>query len=168
MKRVHAAGPAVRAGRGEDDPIRTRRMLRDGWTLDDEGTTGEYRSTGGFRWEFLRPERWSKPQRTLRLERRVLGIGERNGPWYATEHRVYSDKGGVVLDLGSSDWADWSHSDELLFARDGRVFRAVFRKGGDLGAPEQLIDLRPLRFEAAAPSAEALTWDRRVKGKRIT
>lgn len=159
---------ATWAGRGEDDPIRTRRMLRDGWTLEDEGTAGEYRSTGRFRWEFMRPQRWSKPRRSLKLERRVLGIGERNGPWYTTEHRVYGEKGDVVLDLGSSDWADWSHSDELLFARDGQVFHAVFGKNGDLGVPERLIDLRPLRFEAVAPIAEALTWDRRVKGKRIT
>lgn len=158
---------ATWAGRGEDDPIRTRRMLRDGWVLDDEGTHGEYRAVARFKWEYLRPERWSKTRGKFRLERRVLGVGELNGPWYAVEHCVFGSGGDVVLDLGRSDWADWSRSDELLFAKDGRVFRAIARNDGRLGAPEELIDLRPLRFEQVPPTAEATTWDRRVRGRKI-
>jgi hypothetical protein len=155
------------AGGGEDDPVRTKRMLRDGWTLDDEGSPGEYQRSGRFNWEYLRPQRWSKVRRRLRLERRVLGIGEQNGPWYTTEHRVFGENDEIVLDLGLSDWADWSRSDELLFARDGRVYRAATRKDGVLDAPEELIDLRPLRFEAVSPTAEAKTWNLRVTGRRI-
>lgn len=155
------------AGRGEDDPIRTRRMLRDGWVLEDEGTPGEYRSVARFKWEYLRPQRWSKTRGKLRLERRVIGVGELNGPWYAIEHRVLDRDEGVVLDPGRSDWADWSRSDELLFAKDGRVFRAASRKNGALGEPEELIDLRPLRFEQVVPTAEAATWDRPVRGRKI-
>jgi len=158
---------ATWAGRGEDDPIRTRRMLRDGWVLDDEGEPGKYRSRGRFHWEFLRPERWSKTRGKLRLERSVHGVGEVNGPWYAIEHRVFDSDGGVVLDLGRSDWADWSRSDELLYARDGRVFRAVARKDDTLGAADELIDLRPLKFEPLPPTAEATTWDRPVRGRKI-
>lgn len=158
---------ATWAGRGEDDPIRTQRMLRDGWVLDDEGTPGQYRQRARFHWEYLRPQQWSKTRATLRLERRVLGVGELNGPWYAIEHRVLDPGGAVVLDLGRSDWADWSRSDELLFARDGRVFRVATRSGGGLGEPEELIDLRSLRFEQVPPTAEATTWDRRVKGRQI-
>lgn len=158
---------ATWAGRGEDDPIRTLRMQRDGWTLDDEGTTGQYSRSGRFKWEYLRPQRWSKLRRKMRLERRVLGVGETNGPWYTTEHRVFDGAGEVVLDLGLTDWADWSHSDELLFARDGRVFRAGIRADGVLHLPEELIDLRSLRFEAVPPSAEATTWDLPVRGRRI-
>lgn len=158
---------AAWAGHGEDDPIRTRRMLRDGWTLDDEGTPGQYRQRARFKWEYLRPERWSKRCGAHRLERRVLGVGEVNGPWYAIEHRVLDHEGAVVLDLGRSDWADWSRSDELLFARDGRVFRAVARSGGALSEPEELIDLRHIRFEQVPPTTEATTWDRRVRGRQI-
>lgn len=155
------------AGRGEDDPIRTLRMKRDGWILDDEGTTGTYQRSGRFNWEFLSPQRWSKRRKRFRLERRVLGIGEHNGPWYTTEHRVFDDKAEMVLDLGISDWADWSHSDELLFARDGRVFRAGILQDGVLQPPEELIDLRSLRFEAVPPSTEATTWHLPVRGRRI-
>ena len=157
---------ATWAGRGEDDPIRTLRMLRDGWVLEDEGTAGDYRQLARFKWEYLRPQRWSKTRGKFRLERLVLGVGELNGPWYAIEHRVFDSDGDVVLDLGRSDWADWSRSDELLFAKDGRVFRAVARKD-EFGAPEELIDLRPLRFEQVPPAAEATTWDRPVRGRKI-
>jgi len=158
---------ATWAGRGEDDPIRTLRMVRDGWALDDEGTPGKYQRSARFNWEYVSPQRWSKVRKKLRLERRVLGIGETNGPWYTTEHRVFDDRGEIVLDVGLSDWADWSHSHELLFARDGRVFRAAVVEDGLLGTPQELIDLRALRFEAVPPTREATTWDLRVKGRRI-
>jgi hypothetical protein len=47
------------------------------------------------------------------------------------------------------------------------VYRATIRNDGVLGEPEELIDLRPLRFEAVPPSVEATTWHLPVTGRRI-
>jgi hypothetical protein len=90
-----------------------------------------------------------------------------NGTWYVIEHRVLDPGGAIVLDLGRSDWADWSLSGELLYARDGCVYRAVPGSQGCLRTPEQLIDLRALRFEQVPPTTEATTWHLRVAGRQI-
>lgn len=156
------------AGRGEDDPIRSVRMKRDGWTPEDAGVAGEYQRDERYKWKYTRPECWRKSLGPLVLERRLLGVGELNGPWHAHEHRVLDREGHVVLDLGRSDWADWSRSDELLFTRGGQAYRVPCRRDGTPGEPEALIDLRGLRFEEAPPPREALDWKSKVVGRRIT
>src|SRR5687768_6599599 len=47
-------------GRGEDDPIRSVRMKRDGWLLADPGEHRDHRFGERYRFEFVRPERWRK------------------------------------------------------------------------------------------------------------
>lgn len=69
--------------------------------------------------------------------------------------------GDVVIDLGRCDWADWSRSGELLFGRGGRLYRVVERGNGGFGAPEELIDLRGLKFMAREAPGEALVWSGR-------
>jgi len=155
------------AGRGEDDPIRALRMKRDGWELADAGETKVYRTTKPYSWEFERPERWRKRRGNLILERRLLGIHEINGPWYAREHYLLDGQENILLALGRSDWADWSQSGELLFAREGRVHRVVIGAGGAPGKPDELIDLGALRFEEVPPPPDALSWSSKVVGKRI-
>jgi hypothetical protein len=112
-------------------------------------------------------ERWLKIFGDLMLERRTFGMLARNGPNYTREHRLLDRAGDVVLDLGRSDWADWSRSGELLFARDGRVYRVPIDRNGKAGGIDELIDLRSLRFEEVQPPPAALTWDGRVTGRRI-
>jgi hypothetical protein len=80
---------------------------------------------------------------------------------------VLDEDDDLVLDLGRSDWADWSQSGELLFAREGRVHRAMSRADGSLQPPEELIDLRSLRFEQVPPPPDALSWNSKVTGRRI-
>jgi hypothetical protein len=167
-KDVRAVPIAPWAGRGEDEPIASLRMKRDGWVLADPGSRTEYRRGAKYSWEFVRAERWRKTCRKMALERRLLGIGEINGPWYAREHSLFDADDNLVLDFGRSDWADWSRSGELLFAREGRVFRVPIDRNGKVGGMDELIDLRSLKFEQVPPPPAALTWDRRVTGKRIT
>ena len=156
------------AGRGEDDPIRSKRMMRDGWMLADEGSRGVYKIRAPVSWEFERPERWCKPRGRLILERRTLGIGERSGAWNVLDHRILDEAGDVVMDLGRSDWADWSRGDEVLLARDGRVGRIVITKQGPREFDE-LVDLRGLKFERMAPPPDATRWrGKEVKGTKIT
>ncbi|MBC8025745.1 MAG: hypothetical protein H7Y89_07125 [Steroidobacteraceae bacterium] len=161
---------ALWAGRGEDDPIRSVRMKRDGWTLEDAGVTGIYKRHKGARklhWEYERPEVWHKARNGWILERRQIGIGERDGPWRVNEHRLLDPARKVAIDLSRSDWADWSSSDELLLAMDGRVNKMHFSVKDGPGALEELIDLRPLRFEQVPPPTEATTWHQKVEGRRL-
>jgi hypothetical protein len=55
-----------------------------------------------------------------------------------------------TVDLGAADWMDWCPKGDLLFARDGRIYRTasqdLTRPDGHLLARE-LIDLSALRFE---------------------
>jgi len=156
------------AGRGEDEPIRVARMRRDGWTLAEPGTSSDYRWNAQMSWQFVVPQRWRKTRDCFTLERRILGIGERNGPWYVTEHRLLSDDDEMVMDFGRSDWADWSLSGELLLAREGKLSRVRTSGGRAQIRVEQLIDLGGLRFEQVPPTPGALRWEgQRILGRKI-
>jgi hypothetical protein len=67
-----------------------------------------------------------------------------------------------VLDLGAADWADWCPSGDLLFARDGKIYRTaghtLTRPDGDLSAKE-LVDLSTLKFEEREAPIEARQWE---------
>ncbi|HEX6639267.1 MAG TPA: hypothetical protein VF033_16550 [Steroidobacteraceae bacterium] len=90
-----------------------------------------------------------------------------NGPWHVYEHTLLDADGTRVLELVRSDWADWAHSGELLFTREGRAGRVLVSNRGVPGEPEELIDLRSLAFEQVPPPREALDWQSTVRGRRV-
>jgi hypothetical protein len=71
------------------------------------------------------------------------------------------------VELGRSDWADWSQSGELLFAREGRIYRIVTTDKSILVVPQELIDLGDLKFEAVVAPPEATLWHGRAPRGRI-
>jgi hypothetical protein len=95
---------------------------------------------------------------TLRAPLRSIALGREAGSWYVLEHRVLDAHGRVALDLGRSDWADWSRSGELLVAREGRLYRVVVDGKSGPGTPEELIDLRDLKFEPSTVPPQATMW----------
>lgn len=155
-----------RPGWGEDDPIWMSRLERDGWKLI--GTPAGTKNDFGARvWiEYDPPITWRKPNpcrpKSCALEMAICGIKERGGPWYLVEHSVI--RGEDKIDkLGRTDWADWSHSGDLLFAMDGCVFR-VPCKDGNLAPLEDalnLADFTSLQFEPRKAPEEALRWPKR-------
>jgi hypothetical protein len=143
---------------GEDQPVWSSRLERDGWRLKRRG---KYRKTQS------NPRSWSEcVQKELRvkssgawtLEMQLAGIKEADGPWYVMEYRVVDQRGSVVLDLGRADWADWSHDGDLLFAKDGCLFRARVHKRNGPAEPKKLIDLSGLKFEPVEPTPAATRW----------
>ena len=124
-------------GSGEDWPIYGVRLARDGWTLVQEG--GVHRVGGEYEWELDPPLVYEKG----RLRMIVRGIGNRNGPWYAIDHEVVGKQS-----LPSTSWADWDDNGDLLWARDGKLYRNR----------RQLIDLEPLKFVAQASPGQARNW----------
>lgn len=149
-------------GWGEDDPVWSMRLERDGWrqtafptkTKDDFGAKVWIEFSPPITWEKKNPK--NPKQYSLELE--ILGIKERGGPWWITEHSIFAKDD--VINLGRSDWADWSHSGDLLYARDGRLFR-LRCKGGhllDMEESEEVADFRTSKFEPMEAPPEARKW----------
>lgn len=146
------------SGRGEDDPVWSIRLARDGWQLKRRGKLRENKGKPRMWIEYIEKELVVKLLGAWTLERLFAGIRETDGPWYVMEHRVVDPHGNVVLDLGRTDWADWSRDGDLLFAREGCLFRARMNKRTGPAEPQLLIDLSGLKFEAMAPPPEATRW----------
>ena len=112
--------------------------------------------------EFDPPMIFRKPHPTWPdqyvLEMSVVGIKEKNGPWYLTEHSVIrTDR---VERIGRSDWADWSQSGDLLFAKDGRLFRLRTDDGVLTPMPSrvEIANFCNLAFEERVSPSEARLW----------
>jgi hypothetical protein len=146
------------AGRGEDDPIWSIRLERDGWQLKRRGKYRQNKGKPRLWIEYVEKELRAKTLGAWTLEMLFAGIKETDGPWYVMEYRVVDRHGNVVLDVGRADWADWSRDGDLLFAKDGCLFRAQMNNNRGPARPEKLIDLSGLKFSAVEPKPEATRW----------
>src|SRR4051812_38796942 len=88
------------AGCGEDDPIWSTRLERDGWTL--------VRGKAALLWE--KPHPIAPGRFTLHMH--IREMSERGGRWYVIEHSISG-----AHDLGRSEWAGWSHAGDLLYSK---------------------------------------------------
>jgi hypothetical protein len=91
------------------------------------------------------PVLWEKPHpidSRYILQMSIHGIRERGGPWYLIEHRVLCD-GIESHPVGRSDWAEWSESGDLLFARQSSLYRLGYadRELPPLASARPIIDL---------------------------
>jgi hypothetical protein len=146
------------SGHGEDDPIHSMRLQRDGWLLNRSAKMKTPDWDARVAWQFDEPTIWTKSHGDYSIQSILLGIKERNGPWYILEHRISNAEGEVVMDIGRSDWADWSQSGEILFAKDGCIYRVKVGKRGGPTTPRLLINLSELEFEPLPPPQRATTW----------
>ena len=157
---MRVSGLGEDAGRGEDHPIEHLRMIRDGWRLLSEGHA-KRQSIRARTWIVIDPPRvYAKPRPKtpqVELEQRLLGIHEKNGPWHVLDHALVDRKTGRETLLERCEWADWDHQGDLLFAREGRLWRARVARGA-LEEPRAVIDLRGAKFERVIPPPEARVW----------
>ena len=151
------------SGCGEDHPVWSSRLERDGWTLVSSGRLVEENFKGSVWLPFDPPILWEKPhprapERCL-LRMEIHGIKERNGPWYLTEHSVVTD-GEVSHNIGRSDWAEWAPNGDLLFSRGSSLYRLAYarRALAPLAEARQLIDLGELTFTAREAPESAQRW----------
>lgn len=152
------------SGWGEDSPLLDMRLERDGWIITQEGKCIE--NTGGtpVKYQFDPPLIRSKPHPTkahIELSENIFGVGEPNGPWYVTEHKIYDKAVNKRISLGRTDWADWSRTGDLLFAKNGQIFRLGMTEHNDLNVENArlLIDLTNRTFVARESPQEAKLWD---------
>lgn len=151
-------------GGGEDQPIYGMRLKRDGWTLIQEGThqhnSWRKKKEAGMSFTYDPPQIWERANVSdSRLCMVTHGVGELNGDWYIVTHEV-AMPGGETVSLGRTDWADWGRNGDLLYAKDGKLFRLSPGAKGkfDPAHARELADFNGDRFKAIPPPDEATRW----------
>jgi hypothetical protein len=140
------------SGRGEDSPIADVRLIRDGWRQVQSSKYIEHELGSPVWIEFNPPEVWAKQHPVAvgkyELREETHGMHERDGSWYITEHLIIDKESGEEIRLGRMDWADWCHSGDLVFAKEGKLFRLGFDSRVLLPLTEArlLIDLKERTF----------------------
>ena len=152
-------------GRGEDSPIMDARMSRDGWRILQEGKAFRRGSRASVSIEFNPPYIWAKPhpasEARYELQMQFHGLHEREGPWYIIEYILADRTNGSTISLGRIDWADWCQSGDLLFAKEGQLFRTRCSVDGaldELATAKVLIDLTDRTFKEVACPSDAKHW----------
>ncbi len=158
------------SGDGEDDPVYYERLLRDGWTLVQSGEHHEREFGSKLRWEFDPPQIYARKYRyeegqSIELRMLLRGVHERGGDWYVIEYEIANRATEEPVSLGRLDWADWDSSGDLLFAKEGRLYRMKpDALGAEYGNPfasadtVELADFRFLTFDELRAPDEALHW----------
>lgn len=142
--------------RGEDDPIYSARLTRDGWAMTREWQ----RETPGLMQGF----HTRAPELRVRAHPGGLPlcvVMERSieGYRYRESFRVEGPGGAAAADLPlGTEWADWDRRGRLLVLAGGRVAAAPVSAEGAVGPLATLIDLGDDRFEARAAPAAAKRW----------
>src|ERR1041385_1371691 len=122
---------------GEDDPIFTERLIRDGWKLKQEWEVENRGYPKLFR--TLQPGILEKSNRSrhqkIRLTRSIETLD------YSEEFHliVEKEKPAFSITIERASWADWDQQGRLIFARDGKFFSGKFDK--DRIVETELIDL---------------------------
>lgn len=141
-------------------------MLRDKyrWELIDAGEESEtpYRDKGKISNRLIRPRVTRKTnglasQKAAVLYMELLGYNEAQGDYKVLSFHVEKHD-GTKVDMGRGQWADWDHNGDLLFSRNGALYRLSWKTGYDLDETRLLADFSDQRFEALEAPKSALKW----------
>jgi hypothetical protein len=150
------------SGGGEDSPVFDIRLRRDGWRRMEESKLTRHGSKAKLSWTYDPPLKWAKtnPVKSHELQMLIHGVHQRDGAWYLVEHILIDKTSGASFSLGPTDWADWDRNGDLLFAKDGELFRLSCARGklGTINESKLLIDLNGQKFSNVPASAEAIKW----------
>jgi hypothetical protein len=138
--------------RGEDDPLYTRRLERDGWVCTQSWEV-DWRG-GGLFYQTRTPERRERKHRTLPfsivLERRLDGLT------YA-ERFLLAETRPASLPEGHLEWMDWDSQGRLFALIKGQLLVAEMTRSGP-GEFRVLADFVDDRFEPREAPPSARTW----------
>jgi hypothetical protein len=138
---------------GEDDPIFSQRLQRDGWGLKQAWQIKNRGYPKLFR--TLQPEVREKfsPDRgyAISLTRSIECLD------YSEEFAVRGVKNSLITKLEKASWVDWDQQGRLVLAKDGKIFAASIGDGGQL-AENLLLDLNPSKPEPLRPPEWATKW----------
>lgn len=138
---------------GEDDPVFSQRLERDGWQLKRAWQV----ENRGYPKLFhtIQPEVREKtnPSRThvIQLTRSIELLD------YSEDFAVRNIKQFLVANIERASWADWDQQGRLVVARDGKIFAASINRDTDL-TEKLLIDLNPCKPKPVPPPEWATKW----------
>jgi len=122
---------------GEDEPIHSMRLQRDGWNCIQQG---KFTMQGCSGWKTEQTEIWEKKGRAgKRLRRELLKIDfESHGGPYVEQFSIVPKNGSPVM-ITDASWAELDQKGKLVFARFGKILRGTLTKQGV--EEEELTDL---------------------------
>jgi hypothetical protein len=135
--------------RGEDDPIYSSRLERDGWVLK------QHWEADRSRWTTTVPQILEKKSPvgdfSIRLKRSFANLK------YSEVFSVCRRKGAIEIPLENARWADWDHAGRLVFARDGKILSGCFDPGSEL-KEQELADFNHAKPKNVTTPNWALRW----------
>jgi hypothetical protein len=155
------------SGHGEDDPIMSMRMLRDGWIhVGREDGVARHGRRSRHSWSHDPPLTRQKPiggraRGDLLLRLHLHAIHERQARWYVETADLASQDGRTSFEFGRIDWADLDHNGDVLYAKDGCLFRLsrpLPRHSDDPLIPRLIADLNGMAFEPIEAPRRAQRW----------
>lgn len=154
---LHVGPLADWSGRGEDDPILSTRLIRDGWSVPPHrGETVR----GPASWTFTDPPTRRKPlAKNVVLAVTLRGVHESNGRWMVETGAIEDAARKRIRDLGRVDFLDADHNGDALYGADGALWRLPL--DALHAEPKLVADLRAMTPEPFAPPDWALLWPKR-------
>lgn len=143
---------------GEDWPVYSARLTRDGWKLEQEGKFPHSKSgTRTTEQEEVFSRRSACGQYDLLMTRKAIDFEAYGGPGVLV-FSLRQVSAGKMTDLGPGTWADWDHRDRLILAREGTLLHyELSEEGGFL--PRLIYDFNGDRPLAIQSPPEASSWD---------
>lgn len=137
---------------GEDNPIYSMRLERDGWEKIQDWKYGWAGIGHGFKTQQpeIRVKVSSKNPRIKLLMNRSISVFK-----YREAFSVLN--GEHAVEIRKAEWADWDHAGRLVLARGGRLFACDVSAFPSVQETE-LVDLNPLKPEAFASPDWARRW----------
>ena len=138
---------------GEDDPLYSERLQRDGWKLKQEWLA-ENRGYPNFYLTGqpeIREKMSADGSQVIRLKRSIEVFD------YAEEFAISKSGQSEMTELSRTSWADWDQQGRLVFARDGKIFAGSLGDGGQL-VERELTDLNPSKPEPVPAPDWAARW----------
>lgn len=141
------------SGRGENWPIESRRLLRDGWAIGELGEATRHGRQSRQGWTFDPPLRVQRPVGKATLAVLLHALHEKQGRWEVQTAVI--EQGTARRELGRIDWADADHTGDVLYAADGCLYRIAARNLLEGGAV-MVADLNGMAFEPMKAPPDAL------------
>jgi len=138
---------------GEDDPLYSQRLERDGWTLQQEWRVEWRDMEQGYETltpevrERQHPDGWFRISLTRRLDNLR----------YSEHFHVLGPAGSVAIALAKPSWLDWDHRGRLVALARGGLWVANVRRSG-IGEFTRLLDLTKHRYQARPSPDWAKEW----------
>jgi hypothetical protein len=139
--------------RGEDDPLFSARLQRDGWTLMQEWKV----KNRGYPKMYLtlapeiREKRNPKGSQAIQLTRSIESLD------YSEEFAITTSGQAEVTRVERASWVDWDQQGRLVFARDGKIFAGRVDGKGHL-IERELTDLNSSKPQPVPPPDWASKW----------